>query len=123
MIHVPTLFDMRRRWGFRAWAIVWAVLQFALPAAASYADARLEREGAAAQGPHAESRSDASCRQVHPAECALCQVVSRASALAVQNHACPAVVSVVEQPIIAERRWRAISGSTGLALARAPPLS
>lgn len=114
---------MHRRWGFRAWAIVWAVLQFALPAAASYADARVERESASSQGSHAESRSNASCRQVHSAECALCQVVSRTSALAEQDHACPAIVSVIEQPVIADHRWAAITGPTQLALARAPPLS
>ncbi|NUO94297.1 MAG: hypothetical protein HOQ30_18310, partial [Gemmatimonadaceae bacterium] len=70
---------MRRRWGFRGWAMVWAVLQFALPAAATFADARLERQGVGAES-HAESRSDASCRPVHAAECALCQLVLRAFA-------------------------------------------
>jgi hypothetical protein len=114
---------MRRRWGFRGWAIVWAVLQFALPTAAAFADARLERESVTARGSHAESRSDASCHRVHPTECALCQVVSRASAPSVQGHSCPAIVSVIEQVVIAERPWRALAGSARLALARAPPLS
>jgi hypothetical protein len=114
---------MRRRWGFRAWAMLWAVLQFALPAAATFADARLEREGATAQGPHAESQSHASCRPVHPAECALCQLVSRTSAPAVQDAGCPEIVTVIEQPVIAERPWRALGATARLALARAPPLS
>jgi hypothetical protein len=114
---------MRRRWGFRGWAILWAVLQFALPAAAALADARLEREGASAQGPHAESRSDASCRAVHPAECALCQLVSRASAPAMQDAGAPEIVVAVPQPVVGERPWRALSGTSRLALARAPPLS
>jgi hypothetical protein len=114
---------MRRRWGFRGWAIMWAVLQFALPTAATFADARLEREASTAQGAHAESRSDASCRPVHPAECALCQLVSRASAPAVQNDSCPAIISVIEQPTFAERLWRELAGPTRLSLARAPPLS
>jgi len=102
---------------------MWAVLQFALPAAATFADARLERESVTAQGAHAESRSDASCRPVHPAECALCQLVSRASAPAVQNDTCPAIISVIEQPAIVERPWRELAGSARLSLARAPPLS
>jgi hypothetical protein len=99
------------------------VLQFVLPAAATFADARLEREGAVAQGAHVESKSNASCRPVHPAECALCQVVSRASAPAVQDAGCPEIVTVIEQPVIAERPWRALGGTARLALPRAPPLS
>jgi hypothetical protein len=113
---------MHRRWGFRGWAIIWAVLQFALPAVATYADARLERDAAMAQGPHAESRSDASCRPTHSAECALCQIVSRASAPAAQAAACPVIVRLAEQPAVTERWPHANAGPTGLALARAPPL-
>ena len=114
---------MRRSWGFRSWAIVWAVLQFALPAVATFADAHLEREGTAAPASHVESKPDASCHRVHPTECALCQVVSRAAALSVHRDSCPAGVHAVAQLVIAERPWRALAGSTRLALARAPPLS
>lgn len=114
---------MRRRQGLRWWALVWAVLQFALPAAATLADARLERESASAQGPHIESRSEASCRPVHPSECALCQVVSRVSTPAVQSHACVATISLIQPPVIGEQAWHALAGSTRLALARAPPLA
>lgn len=103
--------------------MVWATLQFALPAAATLADARLERESASAQRPHIESRSDASCRPVHPAECALCQVVSRVSTPAMQSHACVATISVIQPPVLAEQAWHALAGSTRLALARAPPLA
>ena len=101
--------------------MVWAVLQFALPAGAAYADARLERESATAQGPHVEPRSDASCRPPHSAECALCQLVSRASAPAAHDAGCPVIVRLVEQPAVAERPWRAHAGPSRLALARAPP--
>lgn len=117
------MFDMRRRLGYRWWAMVWAVLQFALPAAATFADAQLERESAAAQGPHIESRSDASCRPVHTAECALCQVVSRASTPAVQSHPCVATISGIQLPVIVGRSSYARAGSTRLALARAPPVA
>jgi hypothetical protein len=113
---------MRRRWGFRGWTIAWAVLQFALPAAATLADARLERDGLDAQA-HAESRSDASCRPVHPAECALCQLIWRTSALAAGPACGAAMVRVVEPRTIADRLWRALAGPADLALARAPPLS
>ena len=103
--------------------MAWAVLQFALPAAATIADARLERESVSSQVSHAESRSDASCHPVHSAECALCQVVSRESAPAAQASSCQATVSVVEQPAIAEFPQHALAGRSRLALARAPPLS
>jgi hypothetical protein len=112
---------MRRRWGFRGWAIVWAVLQFALPTAATLADARLERQSAGAQA-HVESRPDASCRPVHPAECALCQLVLRVSAPAANQASLAAVVRVVVRPPIADRPRQALAGPTGSPLARAPPL-
>ena len=114
---------MRRRWGFRGWAIVWAVLQFALPTVATFADARLERESVSGPASHVESSSDASCHRVHPTECALCQVVSRAATLSAHGDSCPAVVNVIEQVVIAERPWRALAGSARLGSARAPPLS
>jgi len=101
---------------------VWAVLQFALPMAATFADARLEGESVTARGPHAESKSDATCHRVHPTECALCQVVSRVSAPSVHGDSCPVAASVIEQVVIGERPWRALAGSARLALARAPPL-
>jgi hypothetical protein len=112
---------MRRRWGFRGWAMVWAVLQFALPAGATLADARLERQSVGAEA-HAESRSDASCRPVHSAECALCQLVLRASAPAAGQASLAAVVQVVARPPIADRPWHALADPTGSPLARAPPL-
>ena len=113
---------MRRRWGYRGWAIVWAALQFALPVAATYADAGLERDGGVAQASHVESSSDSSCRPVHPAECALCQVVSRAFAPTAHDASCHAIVRVVEQPAVAGRPARALAGAARLSLARAPPL-
>jgi hypothetical protein len=114
---------MSRRRGFRVWGTVWAVLQFALPAAATFADARLERESVVASFSHVESRSDASCRPVHPAECALCQVVSRASAPGPESSSWLGSVSAVEQPAIAEVPQHAREGLTRLSRARAPPLS
>jgi hypothetical protein len=101
---------------------MWAVLQFALPAAATLADARLERQSVGAQA-HVESRSDATCRPIHPSECALCQLVSRASAPAVQDAGAPEIVVAVPQPLVGERPCRALAGTSRLALARAPPLS
>src|SRR4051794_5291151 len=101
---------MRRRRGFRGWAIVWAVLQFALPAAATYADARLERETASAPGAHVEAHTGSACRPEHPAECGLCQVVTRTSAPATPQATCPEIVLVVEQAVVADRPQRALDG-------------
>jgi hypothetical protein len=113
---------MRRRWGFRGWAIVWAVLQFALPAAATYADARLERDASAAQVAHVESGSSDGCRPVHPAECALCQLVSRGSAPTASAPSWRDVAGIVEQPPIEELAQCATDGLQRSSLARAPPV-
>jgi hypothetical protein len=113
---------MRRRWGFRGWAIVWAVLQFALPAAATFADALLERDAATARTAHVESGSSEGCRPVHPAECALCQVVSRSSAPTAYAPSWRDAAGVVPQPPIEELRQCALDGLRSTSLARAPPL-
>ena len=113
---------MRRRWGFRGWAIVWAALQFALPAAATYADALLERDASAAQVAHVESGSGDGCRPVHPAECALCQVVSRGSAPTASAPSWRDAVGLVEQAPIEELAQCATDGLLRTSLARAPPV-
>jgi hypothetical protein len=112
---------MRRRWGFRGWAVMWAVLQFALPAAATLADARLERQSVGAQA-HVESRSEATCRPIHPSECALCQLVLRVAGAAAGQASVVAVVRVAARPPIANRAWEALAHPTGSLLARAPPV-
>ena len=71
---------MRRNAGFRGWAILWAVLQFALPSAVTLADARLQRESARAPGAHIEETAGATCRPGHPDECVLCQFLARGAA-------------------------------------------
>ncbi len=114
---------MRRRSGFRGWAMVWAVLQFALPAAATLADARLERDAAPAQGSHAESRSEASCRALHPEVCALCQIVSRSSAPSGGSVECPVAVQLVEAPARPDASQHGLDGEARRTRARAPPVS
>jgi hypothetical protein len=59
-----------------AWAF-FALLQLALPATASWADARLEQQSLQRAGlAHVESHSTPSCGRGHLADCALCQFVS-----------------------------------------------
>jgi hypothetical protein len=112
-----------RRWkGFRGWAIVWAVLQLALPPVATFADARLERESEADGATHVEASSSATCPPVHAAECALCQFVSRASAPG-EGAPCPIATSIVALPPAAARIARATSALSRLSPARGPPIA
>jgi hypothetical protein len=108
----------RRR--FRGLMMVWALLQFALPTAASYADAVLERVSERAQGSHVESTATLSCLAVHPADCALCQLVHRVGPAA----ATPCVPEIlVQTPRPSETLDSGLpqSGRGRLALPRAPP--
>jgi hypothetical protein len=100
--------------------MVWAVLQFALPAFASSADAHVERESRA-QVAHVESTSTSSCRPVHTAECALCQLVNHHLTPVAQPSA-PLILTVVACPAPAEVVAPATAWLGHLPLARAPPL-
>jgi hypothetical protein len=100
--------------------MLWAVLQFALPAVASAADAHVEREGRA-QVAHVESTSTSSCRPVHPAECALCQLITSQSA-ATPASMLPAIAARVPGGVVAECLTPATAWLERLPLARAPPL-
>jgi hypothetical protein len=112
---------MRRRWGFRGWAMVWAVLQLALPAAASMADARLERDALGARA-HAEAATTAACRPTHDAACALCQSLSRPQTPAAAAPGCP-VALVVRSPLRADAPHAVAAVLLRLQPARAPPVA
>ena len=109
----------RRR--FRGWTILWALLQFALPTAATYADALLERSGANGPTAHVESTSTESCVPVHSADCALCHLVHRVGTTS--SVAClPDIAAFVAAPRAALGSVPASAERAGLALPRAPPL-
>jgi hypothetical protein len=112
---------MRHRRFFRGWAVLWAVLQFALPAAVTLGDAHLERESAGGPATHVESGSGKSCRPVHPANCALCQFVSHTSALPDESGALAIVAAASPTPPPAVQT-RTPDVLARLSLARAPPL-
>ena len=118
-VYVP---DMRRNGVFRGWAILWAVLQFALPLGATFADARLERESARAPGAHIEETSNASCRPSHSDDCALCQFLSRAAAPS-QGTTLPEITVSVRSAYDAKRAECATHGVARVSLPRAPPAS
>jgi hypothetical protein len=84
---------MHRTAAWRAFATLWAILQFVLPGVAPLADARLERDGGSSPGSHIESKTTPACHAVHPDECALCQFLSRAAA----PSASPALPAIAQQ--------------------------
>jgi hypothetical protein len=111
---------MRRTLTCRTFAMLWAVLQFALPSVAMLADVRLERDSQQAPGAHIESGSTKACHPVHPDECALCQVLSR-TATPAATPALPAIAAVV-RPSARRAIARPASRAPATAeLPRAPP--
>ncbi|MDB4878716.1 MAG: hypothetical protein JWL60_162 [Gemmatimonadetes bacterium] len=110
---------MRRKPWLRSWAIVWAVLQLALPAAAAYADMLVERD-TRAQVAHVESTSSTTCRPLHAAECAFCQVLSH-DAMSPAPAPAPAIVGLVRCPASSDRVGTAAERPGGRPPARAPP--
>lgn len=118
-LHHFYLETMRRPRAFRIWALVWAVLQFALPAAASLADARLEQVGSVARA-HVESSSSATCHAVHSENCALCQVLGQTASPA-ESPRSPDVARELPLPVVATRVERDSRTLALLAPARAPP--
>jgi len=111
---------MRRGVTWRLFGVLWAVLQFALPAVALVADARLERASLKAAGSHVEAGSSERCPPVHRDACALCQVVSRIPRPA-ETPELPAIAEVLhrsaESPIARHAARPALAAS----LPRAPP--
>src|SRR5207302_5497869 len=61
--------------GLRVFRLLTALLQLALPAAAAWADARLDIAGAHAT-PHIESHTSKSCARIHAPDCALCHFLT-----------------------------------------------
>lgn len=99
--------------------MVWALLQFALPTIASYADALLERAGADVAS-HVESGSGTSCVPVHPADCALCQAVQR-TGMTPPAVCVPLVSHAAPVPPRAATRLTTVAERGRLPLSRAPP--
>lgn len=111
---------MTRSSVFRSWAILWAVLQFALPAGVTLADARVERESARAPRTHIESGTEASCHPSHPADCAFCQFLSRA-AVASHSGDLPAIAVVEGHATDSHRGLRVTPRLARIGFPRAPP--
>ena len=61
--------------GMRAFRLLAALLQLALPGAAAWADAELDAAGAHATA-HFESHTTSACERIHPPDCALCHFLA-----------------------------------------------
>jgi len=59
----------------RAFRLLAALLQLALPGAAAWADAELDAAGAHATA-HFESHTTSACARIHPPDCALCHFLA-----------------------------------------------
>ena len=111
---------MRRQPTCRAFALLWAVLQFALPTLALHADVRLERESRQAIGAHVESGTTTACRPVHPDQCTLCQVLAR-TGTPTQATTLPCIAAVVRPSLALAIARLATVAATAAELPRAPP--
>ena len=105
---------------WRVFSIAWAVLQFALPGVAMLADARIERESRNAPGAHVESGTTQGCHPVHPADCALCQVLVR-TAPPSASPALPAIAESVRPSAPSPILQQTTDDLAAVALPRAPP--
>lgn len=113
---------MVRRRTLRGWAVFWAVLQFALPSAAAYADALLERASMRALGSHVEAHGTKACPTSHSADCAICQLVHRLGPM--PEPCVPVVIAVtIAAPASGREVSSAASARGRVSLPRAPPVS
>lgn len=106
----------------RVMAMMWAVLQFALPAVATIADGALERMSVGASAAHVESSSTASCHPAHSAECALCQFLSRPMTSSAPV-TLPPVATLLVARVADTGEGHAASALARLPGARAPPMA
>jgi hypothetical protein len=111
---------MRRSAVYRGWAVLWAVLQFALSSVVTFADARLERDSARAPGAHIEETASATCHASHSDECALCQFLSRAATPS-QPAELPAIAQQLRASADSPVHVGAARTGPRVALPRAPP--
>jgi hypothetical protein len=113
---------MHHRASARLLWVLLAALQLVGAGAAAIADARLEAASRSAVAPvHVEDHSSTRCPRVHPADCALCQFVTRALATPPKAPPIPAALAI-RTPVETERPVTAAHAIARLPLSRAPPL-
>lgn len=77
---VARVVRMISRRPLRWFALVWGVLQFALPMAMLIGDAQTALDSVGRPASHIEPTSSSSCRPQHSDACALCRFLSQSSA-------------------------------------------
>jgi len=101
----------------RIFALIWAVLQFALPASAALADARVAVDSPGRA--HIEETSGRDCAAAHSPDCAVCKHLSTSSLGSTQP--ATAFVNDGREPAVSRRLAPAPRTAAGVTLARAPP--
>ncbi|HEY9229496.1 MAG TPA: hypothetical protein VIP11_22795 [Gemmatimonadaceae bacterium] len=108
----------RRR--FRVFALIWGVLQFALPFAVLLADASTTRGANTGPATHVEASTTPNCPPAHADECALCRFLSNNSAPIARAELVPVSRPALVGPIATSAQLIAAAGHR-LPESRAPP--
>ena len=105
----------------RAFWLVYAILQMALPGVASIADARLEAESIRERPTsHAEEHGSPNCARVHPADCAFCRILSAAARPAASDSDSPVALLRIAPPSDGQADFARLSRLS--TRSRAPPV-
>jgi hypothetical protein len=111
----------RSRSGRFAWLVA-AVLQLLVPTVWSVADARVEAASARVAGAHVEAPGNPACPRIHPADCAVCQVLGAARAANPRvSLELPALAVADQPPATLARPWPSVR-APGDPPQRAPPV-
>jgi len=112
-----TMGSLRQR--IRAFAVIWGVLQFALPFAVLLVDAGTPR-GAGSPVSHVETSTSPNCIPAHADECALCRFLSNNGASVPRAELVPVVLPARVRPVAVPPTLAAAAGHR-LPGSRAPP--
>ena len=103
----------------RLLALVWAVLQLALPLGALFADAHVAAEGAKVVA-HIESTTTDGCRPAHAEDCVVCRTLGEMHGAVPLPPICPAPLPR-GAPVAAVRESAPPAAERALILPRGPP--
>jgi hypothetical protein len=107
----PPYVLLRSRLHRLGWLVA-AVFQLLLPPFAATADARAEAEASRGAPVHVETYGARDCARVHPADCAICNVLA--------THAATAPVAKLPEPVARLRDAAPIDAEHPFCAARAP---
>lgn len=105
----------------RAFMVLWAIVQIALPTVAAVADSSASAAGLAAHA-HVEDRSHGTCVPVHGSDCVLCQYLHGLAAQRENSPPLPLLALASTEAARALAAPRAVE-LRGLPVPRGPPAS